>query len=433
MRDQLANKILSVDPDSPAAEAGIRPGDELISINGNEINDEIDISFYAADTTDELEVVIRRRGRLINVSIPLDEQQWLGIELQSFKIKTCKNHCPFCFVSQLPRGLRRTLYIKDEDYRMSFLYGSYITLTNLTPQEKTRIVQQRLSPLYVSVHTTDNALRQRLLGNPYAVDILSEIEFFANHRIVMHTQIVLCPGLNDGQNLRQTITDLAWFFPYVESIAVVPVGLTAHGKKRVNPVTRADAQNALDLIGRLQGEFLNRHGQVIVYAADELYLRAEADIPPLSHYGELPQIENGVGLIASFLDGAQGFEGLRRRPKRTVVTFTAMSFYPFLRDFAANLYKKTTCNIRVVPVENRFFGPSVTVTGLLTGGDVINALDGKVNKSDMLLIPDIVLRNGGDVFLDDVTVAGIGEALKVRVQVIESTFDGLITALEELR
>ncbi|MBV6342246.1 DUF512 domain-containing protein [Candidatus Magnetobacterium casense] len=433
MTDTVANKILSVYPDSPAAEAGIRPGDELLSINGNAINDEIDLTFYAADTTDELEVVIRRRGRLIHVSIPLDEQQWLGIELQSFKIKTCKNHCPFCFVSQLPRGLRRTLYIKDEDYRMSFLYGGYITLTNLTPEEKTRIVQQRLSPLYVSVHTTDNALSQHLLGNPDSVDILGEIGFFASNRITLHTQIVLCPGLNDGQNLRRTISDLAGFFPYVESIAVVPVGLTAHGKKRVNPVTRADAQNALDLIGRLQGEFLNRHGQVIVYAADELYLRAEVDIPPLSHYGELPQVENGVGLIASFLDGAQGFEGLRRTPKRTAATFTAMSFYPFLRDFARTLHEKTTYNLRVVPVENKFFGTSVTVTGLLTGGDVINALGNQIKKGEVLLIPDIVLRAAGDVFLDDVTVAGIGDALRVRAEVIESTFDGLITALEELR
>ncbi|MBF0343087.1 MAG: DUF512 domain-containing protein [Nitrospirae bacterium] len=433
MASSNGRKILSVDPQSPAAEAGIKAGDELISINGNYINDEIDLNFHAHDTTDELDLVIKRRGQLMQVSLQVDEQQWLGIELQPFKIKICKNHCPFCFVSQLPRGLRKTLYVKDEDYRMSFLYGSFITLTNLTQEEKTRIVQQRLSPLYISVHSTNNELRQKLLGNPAPLDILREIQFFTKNKIKLHTQIVLCPGLNDGRELERTITDLYKFFPYVESIAVVPVGLTDHGKRRVSPLTREDAQAALDIVGRLQKRFQKKHGQFIVYAADELYLKVGANIPPLTDYGDLPQIENGVGLVASFLDGAAQFEGLRRRPKKSVVTFTGVSFYPFLRDFASTIFEKTAFSLRVIPVENQFFGTSVTVTGLLTGRDVVHALIGQVGPKDILFIPDIVFKADNNVFLDDITVGFIEEALKVKTQVIESTYDGLITALEELR
>jgi len=390
-------------------------------------------------------MIISRKGRKIPIVLEKEDGNDSGIELRHFKIKTCRNKCIFCFVNQLPKGLRRSLYIKDEDYRMSFLYGNYITLSNITPSEKKRIVEQRLSPLYISVHSTRKELRNRLLGNPKATDILKDIRFFKEHKIKMHCQIVLCPDYNDGEELQKTINDLYKFYPYVASIAVVPVGLTSHRKnvEILRPVEERDAQMALEIIEQNQRRFKKRHGDNIVYGADELYIRAGKEFPPLREYGDLPQIENGVGMVPQFLSQARSILSKKNLPRienkerLNFITFTGLSFYPYLRRFIDKLNEKANLNISALPVENQFFGRSVTVTGLLTGRDVIKTLyssiDGKERKElekTILLIPDTVLKSGDSVFLDDISVKEIQDALGIKTIVINATPVGLIKGME---
>ncbi|MBF0458109.1 MAG: DUF512 domain-containing protein [Nitrospirae bacterium] len=426
----MANKIETVSDGSLAHEAGLRAGDELISINGHTIADEIDLLFYSNEP--EFSMLMSRRGKLFERTINKADGTYLGIELKSFKISTCKNRCIFCFVNQLPKGLRKTLYVKDEDYRLSFLYGSYITLTNLSDADKQRIVAQRLSPLYISVHSTNEEIRKRLIGNAKAGDVLKEIQFLTKNKIKLHAQIVLCPGYNDGTDLEHTIMDLKKFYPHLSSIAVVPVGLTAHGNKKLNPVTKEDAAGALSIIEAFQKKFLKKYGERIVYAADELFLKGELPFPPLSDYGELPQKENGVGMVPEFLHRAERFKKLKRIPKTPVSMFTGMSFYPYLKKFTQKLNKKTGMDLRVVPVENQFFGTTVTVTGLLTGRDIMRAFMGQIRPDEVIFIPDVTLRDGQNMFLDDTTTDFIGEALSVKTKIVESSFEGLIKALEEL-
>lgn len=432
----------SVKADSPAAVAGLQTGDTIISINGKKIGDLIDYLFYADN--EKLDIIVSRKGKRIPLSIERQDNMDSGIELRHFKVRTCKNRCIFCFVSQLPKGLRRSLYIKDEDYRMSFLYGNYITLTNLTSAEKRRIAEQRLSPLYISVHSTNRELRNKLLGNPKAADVLKEIKFFKDHRIKMHCQIVLCPDYNDGEELQRTINDLYKFYPYVSSIAVVPVGLTAYRKNVgiLRPVGKEDALKAIGIIEQCQRRFKKKHGDNIVYGADELYIKAGKDLPPLREYGDLPQIENGVGMVAHFLSQARSIMMSKKSlissdPERyQFITFTGTSFYPYLKKFADKLTEKTDINITVIPVENHFFGNSVTVTGLLTGRDIIKTIlaimdEKKKNKGKtILLIPDIVLKSGETIFLDDISIKDIEEALGIHTVVIEATPEGLIKGLE---
>jgi putative radical SAM enzyme (TIGR03279 family) len=313
---------------------------------------------------------------------------------------------------------------------MSFLYGNYITMTNLSDADKKRIVEQRLSPLYISVHSTNAEIRNKLIGNPHASDILKEIKFLASHKIRMHTQIVLCPGYNDGKSLEKTITDLYKYYPYVSSIAVVPVGITAHRKKALRPVEKDDAVKAIGTIQKLQARFKRKHGDNIVYAADELYIKAEIQFPPLEHYGELPQIENGVGMVPAFLHQARRIKAPRASKKKMFITFTGASFYPYLLKLINKLIKDGI-GIEAVSVENAFFGPSVTVTGLLTGRDVIKSLSGIVKKDDVLLIPDVVMREGDEVFLDDISRQDIEDVLGVKAVVIESTPKGLVDAISK--
>ncbi|MEO5359667.1 MAG: DUF512 domain-containing protein [Nitrospirota bacterium] len=424
------NTIEAVSEGSLAYEAGVRPADELISINGHSIADEIDLLFYSNEQ--EFSMLLSRRGKLYERTINKAGGNYLGIELKPFKITTCRNRCTFCFVNQLPKGLRKTLYIKDEDYRMSFLYGSYITLTNLSDADKQRIVEQRLSPLYISVHSTNEEIRKKLLGSPKAGEILKEIQFLTKHKIKLHAQIVLCPGFNDGSDLEHTITDLRKFYPYLSSIAVVPVGLTAHGNKKMTPVTKEDALSAIATIEAFQKKFMKKYGEQIVYAADELYLKGEYPLPPLKDYGELHQKENGVGLVPEFLHRAERFKKLKRIPKTPISLFTGMSFYPYLKQFANKLNKKTGMDLRVLPVENQFFGTTVTVTGLLTGRDIMRTFMGQIRPDEVLFIPDVTLRDGQNMFLDDTTTDFIGEALGVKIKIIESSFEGLIKAIEEL-
>ncbi len=418
-------KVLS---DSPAHLAGITAGDTLISINGHAIRDAIDLVFHGNE--DELTLVTRRKDRRATFRFSRGEAQDIGIELTPFKIRTCTNRCIFCFVSQLPRSLRKTLYVKDEDYRMSFLYGNYITLTNLTAQDRKRIAQQRLSPLYVSVHSTDRATRNTMLGNPKAQDVLKDISFFKENRIRMHCQIVLCPGFNDGRELDRTLRDLYKFYPYVSSIAVVPVGLTAHRKAapKLKEVEKEDAVRALEVIDSFQKRFVKKHGDSIVYGADELYIKAGEEFKPLREYGDLPQIENGVGMVPVFLHHAKRVKIPQAKGGKKFVTFTGTSFFPYLSRFVDKL-RKAGIDIEASAVENTFFGKKITVAGLLTGRDVMRSLSEVVGKDDILLVPDVVMKEGDRVFLDDVTLQDMEDILGIKTVLIESTPKGLVDAV----
>jgi putative radical SAM enzyme (TIGR03279 family) len=416
-----------------AEKAGMLSGDTIVSVNGHKVRDIIDLMFFANEP--HLKFIVKRKDKRLQLDIDIagpESQNFssLGIELAPFKVRTCRNNCVFCFVSQLPKGLRRPLYIKDEDYRMSFLYGGYITLTNLSDDDKKRIVEQRLSPLYISVHSTDREIRNKLLGNQKAADILKEIKFLAGNKIRMHTQVVLCPDYNDGKNLEKTISDLYRQYPYVASIAVVPVGLTMHRKKAIKPVGKEDAAAALNIVHKFQSRFRKKHGDPIVYASDELYIKAGIEFPPLANYGDLPQIENGVGLVPLFLYEAKKIKAQAADKKKKFITFTGSSFYPYLTGLIAKL-RKADIDINAVEVENTFFGNSVTVAGLLTGRDIIKSLSGAIKKNDILLIPDVVMREGDNIFLDDVSLKDIEDILDVKAVVIESTPKGLMDAISK--
>lgn len=421
-------EIEKVIPDSIASSAGIAAGDVITSINGHRVKDIIDYMFHRNDG--ELNMVVMRKDKRLSFKLSVAEGQDIGIEIRPFKIKVCSNKCVFCFVSQLPKGLRRTLYIKDEDYRMSFLYGNYVTLTNLSPQDKKRIVQQRLSPLYISVHTTNKALRNEMLGNQKAADIVKELAYLKEHKIKMHTQIVMCPGYNDGKELERTIRDLYKFYPYVSSIAVVPVGLTEHRRhgRKIRLPDKDDAAKALETIEVFQKRFRKKHGDSIVYGSDELYIKADANFPPVNNYGDLPQLENGVGMVPLFNHQAKKIKAPVTPGKKRFVTFTGTSFYPYLSKYIEKV-NRGGIDIEAVPVENNFFGTSVTVTGLLTGRDIVRSLSGSIRKNDILLIPDVAMREGNEIFLDDVSRQDLEDVLGVKAVVIEPTPKGIVDAI----
>ncbi len=421
-------EIESVAAGSPAEKSGLRAGDLLFSLNSHPLHDAIDFMFYKG--SDRLDVEFLRGGVRQRATLAAEPEKDLGITLKPFKVRICKNNCLFCFVKQLPKGLRRSLYIKDEDYRLSFLYGNYITLSNMNAEDKKRIADQRLSPLYISVHSTNRALRNKLLGNPRAADIMKELRFFAGLRIRIHTQIVLCPGLNDGAELRNTIRDLCSLYPYVASVAVVPVGLTRHRKQQVNPVTKEDAVAAIGIVESFQKRSKKKHGDPVAYCSDEMYLKAERPFPRLEEYGTFPQIENGVGMVPLFLGQARKIK-VPKTISREVkfLTLTGASFYPFLRKFIDRLKEKEGISIDVIQVENNFFGKTVTVAGLLSGRDIIKALHDNADSYRVLLVPDVTLMEDQDLFLDDVSLKDLEEATGLKVVRMESTPQGLVDAI----
>ncbi len=422
------NLIVSVREGTPAWKAGLRQKDVVLSINGNPVEDALDFMFYSSEEG-PLEFVVQRGKDRKKFYVERHPDEPLGIEMAPLRVRRCKNRCVFCFVNQLPRGLRKSLYVKDEDFRMSFLYGNYITLTNLTKKDRARIIKQKLSPLYVSVHTTNPELRRRLLGNKDAGDILKELEFMAENRIKMHTQIVLCPGYNDGEELDRTIKDLGRFYPYVASIAVVPVGVTRFVRTDIRPLTKEEAVDALTRVEKAQRRFKRRYGEPLVYGADELYIIAERKLPPVTHYGEFPQIENGVGMVSLFLHRMKKVKLPRRWSKRRFLAITGVSFYPFLRPFVEKLARHV--DIELLRVHNRFFGQTVTVTGLLTGKDIIREVSEVKAGADVLLVPDVTLQEGGDIFLDDTSLKDLEDILGLEVMKVNSSPEGLVSALEE--
>lgn len=421
--------IQSVTDDGAAAEQGIEPGDRLLSLNGHAIRDIIDYHYW--NDGDSLVIEIKKPdGSLWECDIEGDLP--LGIVFQSPKPLNCRSNCIFCFVHQLPKGLRKPLYVKDEDYRLSFLYGNYVTLANSTPADFARIKKQRLSPLYLSVHATDPTLREKMLGTVGIPPILDVMQSLADAGITMHTQIVLCPGINDDKYLQQTVADLAALYPYVASIAIVPVGLTDHrkGLPSLTPVSTEYAASFIREWGPAMKKLAQKIGEPFLHLADEWYLKGGMPFPPVSSYGDFPQLENGVGMIPLFRkEAAAVLKKARMLGTGEATIVTGVSALPVINEFVQQLSEKTGLRLKALAVPNLLFGSSVTVAGLIPGHDIVEALE-RTPPGELVIIPDVMLKEGEGIFLDDLTPEDIARASDVRVVVAESSPQGLYDLLK---
>ncbi len=427
--------------ESPADRAGIQPGDLIRTINGHAIRDLVDYRFYAAEETLTIGFERQQNQHEVQVTKTFDENLGVlfGEEPAPF-IRQCANKCVFCFIKGLPErfapqpglahGMRSTLYIKDDDYRYSFLFGNFITLTNLKEHDWQRLDEQKLTPLYVSVHTTDPDLRRKMVDGPRASDILGHIRRLGEMHISCHTQLVLCPPINDGPQLDRSIRDLAELRPIVESISVVPVGLTKYNNMiktgdlpPLRHSTRAEAEAVIEQVEAHQRQFeaADPDGYPFVYLSDEWYYLTEREFPPAKHYGSYSQIENGVGMTRDLLE--QWARTRRRLPTRMneprkVTLVTSTMARPVIEQLANDLRKIEQLEVLVLPVVNQFFGAEITVAGLLCGQDVLVALEQNGNLGDLVLLPRVMLDNEGIRFLDDITVDEFKARLPVRAEFV---------------
>jgi putative radical SAM enzyme (TIGR03279 family) len=424
--------IVSVAPGSEAAQMDLEVGDQLVSINGHQINDLLDYHLQLESAYLQLEV-LRRDDELWELALEKLPFADIGIEVEAPEPRQCGNQCVFCFVHQLPRGMRRTLYIKDEDYRFSYLYGAYVTLTNLSEADLERIIANRLSPLYISVHATDPALRQRLLGAEVA-PLQPVIQLLTRAGIDLHGQVVLCPGINDGAVLERTIADLAAFRPHFQSLAVVPVGLTRfrQGLPQLDRVTPWQAQDCLDLIQAWQEHFQSEGGGRFVFAADEFYLLSGCPLPAVDEYEDFPQLENGVGMLAQFREQAQEvlLDAYPLELERATLV-TGKLFAAELEAFLERLQLRCETQLDLVAIENRFFGDQVGVAGLITGRDLLEQL-AQQDPGQGIILPKVMLKAGAEMFLDDLTLEDLRRQLKCPVIAVESSPWGILEGLEQL-
>jgi putative radical SAM enzyme (TIGR03279 family) len=426
--------IQAVLPDSAAQEAGIEPGDLLLSINGQKIQDVFDYRFLTADSNLLVEVE-KRDGEIWEIEIDKDEYEDLGLEFEDPLIseaKSCTNKCVFCFIDQLPKGMRSTVYFKDDDSRLSFLTGNYITLTNLDSNELERVIRYHMSPVNVSVHTTNPQLRKSMLGNRFAGDVLNRLRTLVDGGIAVNAQIVLCRGLNDGKELDRTLEDLSPLYPGLASVSVVPVGLTKwrEGLYELKPFDEQASAEVLKQVGGWQKKLLRELDTRLVYLADEFYIKAGVDLPAYEEYEDFPQIENGVGLMSMFIREFRTYTGkhgkkldnhcARLMPGRRVSIATGMCAYPFIKQMAQELEKRyNNLKVEVYPIKNDFFGENVTVTGLLTGCDIASQLEGRELGSELLLSRSM-LKSGEELFLDDYTVEGLCSKLGTKITIVEN-------------
>jgi putative radical SAM enzyme (TIGR03279 family) len=430
-------EITGIIPGSIAEEVGFSAGDRLVRINGELVRDLIDYQFLCAEEFLTLDV-LDAKGRPHSLEIEKDYDEDLGLEFATALFDgliQCNNKCPFCFIDQQPPGKRASLYLKDDDYRLSFLYGSYLTLTNLSSREWERIDRLRLSPLYVSIHATNPVVRQRLLKNERAGQILNQIAWFQKHRLQIHAQVVLCPGINDGAELERTIRELANFhqgeLPAVASVAVVPVGLTKFrpaSDDPLVPVTAADAQATIRLVEALQGEFRQKYNSTFAWLADEWYLIAGIELPPSASYEDYPQLGNGVGSIRRFIDEFTE-EITHCQAPATPAQYTwvvgnavAEAFMPIVD----RLNQFDGLQISLVPIASTYWGQTMTVTGLVTGQDLLANLANQ-DLGDGVLIPSVMLKHDEAKFLDDVTLAELENKLGVATIPIADIADFLVT------
>ena len=425
--------VVAVEPDSIGEELGFEPGDQLLSINGVRPRDLIDYRYLCVE--EELHLEIRdAAGELHEVDLEKDADDGLGLEFSEALfdgLRQCNNACPFCFIDQQPPGRRSSLYLKDDDYRLSFLYGSYLTLTNLTDADWQRIEQQRLSPLFVSVHATEPELRSRLLKNPRAGQLMDQLRWFAERELQIHAQVVVCPGINDGEALERTLRDLAGFaggeWPAVLSAAVVPVGLTRFrpADDGLAPVSPADASAVIARVEPLQQHFQSRFGSRFAWLSDEWYLMAGLPLPPRANYEDLPQQENGVGSIRGFLEALD--EASTSLPTRIEAPLHSSWVVGRLVDEALasvtdrlNAVEGVTLSLHGLP--SPYWGQDQVVTGLLTGQDLLQGLEGR-DLGDQLLLPSVMLRQGEPVFLDDMTLAELECRLPVPIRIVHGAAD----------
>ena len=428
--------IASVEPGSLAAEWGLQPGDELLAVNGYPVEDIIDVQFYSAEEHVELTV---RRGtpegaREFAVGGEREYDQPLGLEFThptfDIDIRRCNNLCTFCFVLQMAPKLRRTLYIKDDDYRYSFLYGHFVTLTNLSPHDWERIDRQHLSPLYVSVHATELEVRRKLLRNETAPDILDQLRWLAQRNIEVHAQLVVTPGLNDGEHLERSVRDLAEFWPTVQSVSIVPVGITKHHKYGERPNTPAEMNIVLGKVQRWQKEFRKKLSVRFAYATDEWYLVTGRPTPPRAHYDGFHLEENGLGMVRGFLEDWRKVKRqsskLKAQSSRATLA-TGELFAPVLREAVDELERLSGVRLTVAPIRNERLGETVTVAGLLMGRDVITQLATR-NLGELVILPCIMFDHPTGVALDDVSVADISSALG-RPVALAATMGDVLDAL----
>lgn len=438
------HKIIKIQPGSIAEELELEKEDILLRINGKEIVDVLDYIEWMENQS--LELLIRKAdGEEWEIQLEKEPGEDLGLKFEYDLMdpeRTCRNKCIFCFVDQLPKGMRDTLYYKDDDWRLSFLVGNYITLTNLSDCDVGRIVEKHISPLYISVHTTNRSLRRKMLNNRFAGDVLQYLQTMADAGIQLHTQIVLCPGWNDGEELDQTLSDLWKLRGSIQSVAVVPVGLTGHREKLaiVRPFDAGQAARVIEQVEKWQSSFRSQGDTGFVYAADEFYVLAGREFPPWEYYDDFPQVENGVGLTNQFRiefeeaiadpanQGKKEAKGksVDRLPRQTIVT--GKSAYRIIKDMVDQVNSAFQTDIQVLGVTNRFFGSSVTVAGLVTGRDIMAGIQGK-DLGERILIPETMLRKGQDVFLDDVSVSQLAEHAGVPVSAVPVRGDAFLYAL----
>ncbi|WP_008308619.1 TIGR03279 family radical SAM protein [Leptolyngbya sp. PCC 6406] len=433
--------VTQVIPDSIAAELGFESGDRLVSINGQRPRDLIDYQFLCAEEELTLEV-LDAAGETHTVELEKDYDDDLGLEFETALFDgliQCNNRCPFCFIDQQPPGKRGTLYLKDDDYRLSFLYGSYLTLTNLPPAEWDRIAQLRLSPLYVSIHATEPEVRSRLLKNSRAGQILDQLTWFQEHRLQIHAQVVVCPGINDGDHLTQTLQDLAQFhdadIPAVASVAVVPVGLTRFRPPadQLVPVTPAKAAEVVDQVQVLQAQFRQRWGTTFAWLADEWFLLAGRSLPPATAYEDYPQLGNGVGSIRQFLSAfeaaAEELLPPQVTPPRHYTWVVGNAVQHAFQPILDRLHQVKGLRVTLAPLASDYWGRDLTVTGLLTGHDLLHHLRDR-DLGDGLLLPSVMVKPGAEgseqgLFLDDRQVVEVSQALQCPITVVEGV-EGLI-------
>lgn len=410
---------------SPASRK-IKENDILLQINGHDIKDVLDYMYYAAE--DKLDVLVERGGKSKHVKIKKSEYDDLGLEFETFlmdKKQSCTNKCIFCFIDQMPKGLRDSLYFKDDDARLSFLHGNYITLTNISDDDIKRIIDMRLN-INVSVHTTNPELRCRMMNNRFAGEKLRYLKMMTDSGLQLNCQVVCCPGINDKDELRRTISDIGELMPNITSLAIVPVGLTKFRENltKLEPFNEQSAAEVIEIVEEFQKKFLSLYGRRMVFASDEFYILAKRELPSAEEYEDYPQYENGLGLLRSLIDEFDEAIGEMSDevPDRKCTVATGVLAYPYISDMAKKAMDKwQNVKIDVVRIENEFFGKSITVAGLITATDLINALEGK-ELGDELLIPSVMLSAGDHIFIDDYTVEEVEKSLNTKIR--ETTNNG---------
>lgn len=428
-------KIAGVYPGSIAEEAGIEAGDVLLSINGENIIDVFDYRFLASDEELTLEVM-KPDGSILRVDIEKDEYEDIGIDFENPLLdeeKSCRNKCIFCFIDQLPEGMRQSLYYKDDDARLSFLFGNYITMTNMGKDDLDRIIKYHMSPVNISVHTTNPELRVKMLSNRFAGDIMSKMKALADSGITLNAQVVLCRGINDGSELDRTLNDLYLLMPALNSISVVPVGITKFrdGLPVLQPFDRSSAIDVIAQVERWQRFFLKKTGARRVFLSDEWYLMSGTPLPDYTHYEDFPQIENGVGMAALFTE--QFDTALSQEESRPVHRTVSIATGVLAEKIISGLAERAESyfpglEILVYPVINNFFGNTITVSGLLTGIDIKNQLSGR-NLGDVLLLPSNMFRAGTDIFMDDLSIEDLSSSLNVEILKVDTDGSELLKQL----